>query len=221
MKPELVWGQAQKMGIKVLGITDHNSTANLPAFMHSAPKGLWVIPGMEVQTKEEVHLICLFPELRQAMEWGRIVRNHLPPVKNKQDYFGQQQIITVTGETVGEEKILLLNSISFSLEETIREVRRLGGVIYPAHIDRPSFSILSQLGFVPPNLELKVLEVSGRADPAKFTSTFKGYSMIRSSDAHYLTQIGVHPSYLKIEVPRWEELIYALNRLHHRSVITN
>ncbi|NLW55384.1 MAG: histidinol phosphatase [Firmicutes bacterium] len=176
---------------------------------------------MEVQTKEEIHLICLFPELEPAMEWGRIVRQHLPPVKNRPDYFGPQQILSATGEIAGEEPILLLNSISLSLEATIKAVHKLGGVIYPAHIDRPSFSILSQLGFPPSNLELRLLEVSGRADLPRLTAELAGYSLIRASDAHFLPEVGSHPSYLKLAAPRWEELIYAFNGLYHRLLITN
>jgi PHP family Zn ribbon phosphoesterase len=221
MRPENIWRQAKKLGIKILGITDHNSTANLPAFLHSAPPGLWVIPGMEVQTKEEIHMICLFPELEQAMEWGRVVRQHLPPVKNRPDYFGPQQILSVAGEIVGEEPLLLLNSISLSLEETIQAVHRLGGVIYPAHIDRPSFSIISQLGFLPPNLELKLVEISGRADRKQWAAKLPGYNFIRASDAHFLSAVGSDSSILKLAALCWEELLYTFHHPHHRLLITN
>ncbi len=221
MRPENIWQQAKVKGIKILGITDHNSTANLPAFLHSAPPEIWVIPGMEVQTKEEIHMVCLFPGLEQAMEWGRVVRQHLPPLQNRPDYFGPQQILSLTGEIVGEETVLLLNSISLSLEETIDAVRRLEGVIYPAHIDRPSYSIISQLGFLPPKLELKLLEVSGRADLKQLSAKFAGYTLIRASDAHFLSEVGAHSSCLRLAAPRWEELLYAFNHLGHRLLMTN
>ena len=221
MKPARIFAQALNRGIKILAITDHNSTSNLPAFLRSAPKELWVIPGMEVQTKEEIHMVCLFPGLEQAMEWGRIVHALLPPIPNQKNYFGEQNILNEQGGIVGEEPILLLNSISLSVEETVSAVRSIGGEIYPAHVDRPSFSILSQLGFLPANVDIKVLEISQKADKLKIIMEHKGYSVIRSSDAHFIQQIGLNNSILKIEAPLWEELLLALNHRDKREVITN
>lgn len=219
MVPELVFAQAKKAGVDVLAITDHNSTRNLPAFLRNCPPGLWVIPGMEVQTKEEIHLVCLFPELEAAMEWGRTVRAFLTPLKNKTTYFGQQIILDKHGKPCGEEEILLLNSIALSLEETVVQVRRLGGVIYPAHIDRPAFSILSQIGFLPAEPTFSFLEISPRAPLAKMRQEYPGHNLIRASDAHYLNQIGVKPSLLEMGGLCWEEFLLALNHQEQRKVV--
>ena len=219
MVPELVFARAKKAGVNVLAITDHNSTRNLPAFLRNCPPGLWVIPGMEVQTKEEIHLVCLFPELEAAMEWGRTVRALLLPVKNRKTYFGSQIILDESGKPGGEEELLLLNSITLSLEETVARVRRLGGVIYPAHIDRPAFSILSQIGFLPQNPAFAALEISPRASLAKMRQQYPDHNLIRASDAHYLNQIGAKPSRLKMAGLHWEEFLLALNQQEQRKVM--
>lgn len=219
MIPELVFAQALKNQVKVLAITDHNSTGNLPAFLRQYPPELWVIPGMEVQTKEEIHLICLFPSLEPAMEWGRTVRSLLPPVRNDKGYFGPQVILDEKGVSCGEEELLLLNSISLSLEETVAQVRSLGGLIYPAHIDRPAFSIISQIGFIPAALEFKVLEISPRTSLERISRQYPDYTLVQASDAHYLSQIGVKTSTLQMGGLDWGELLLALNRQEGRDVI--
>ncbi len=219
MVPELVFAHAKRVGVDVLAITDHNSTRNLPAFLRNCPPGLWVIPGMEVQTKEEIHLVCLFPELEAAMEWGRTVRALLVPVENSKTYFGLQIILDESGKPCGEEELMLLNSIALSLAETVGQVRGLGGVIYPAHIDRPAFSICSQIGFLPPDPVFNVLEISPRAPLAKMRQQYPDHNLIRASDAHYLTQIGGKPSLLKMAGLHWEEFLLALKQEEQRKVM--
>ncbi|NLY90774.1 MAG: PHP domain-containing protein [Firmicutes bacterium] len=219
MVPELIFSQALKNQVKVLAITDHNSTGNLPAFLRCCPPEIWVIPGMEVQTKEEIHLICLFPGLEPAMEWGRTVRALLPPVRNEKGYFGPQIILDERGKISGEEELLLLNSIGLSLEETVVQVRNLGGIIYPAHIDRPAFSINSQIGFIPATLEFRVLEISARTSWEQTSRQHPGYTLVQASDAHYLPQIGVKTSTLQMAGLDWDELLLALNRQEGRDVI--
>ncbi len=221
MVPEQVFARAIKAGIDVLAITDHNSTWNLPAFLRHCPPGLWVIPGMEVQTKEEIHLVCLFPELDAAMEWGRKVRTLLPSVKNKKTYFGSQTILDGNGKPRGEEELLLLNSIPLSLGETVFQVRRLGGVIYPAHIDRSAFSIISQIGFLPSSPTFTALEISPRVPLAKLRQQYPEHTLIRASDAHALEQIGGKPSRLIMAELHWEEFLLALNQQEQRKVIAN
>jgi PHP family Zn ribbon phosphoesterase len=221
MVPELIYTTALEKGLQVLAITDHNSTRNLPAFLKNCPPELWVIPGMEVQTKEEIHLVCLFPSLEPAMAWGEQVRRLLPPVENKKGYFGNQTILGETGGPVGEENRLLLNSIILSLTETVDQVRSLGGIIYPAHIDRPAFSITSQIGFLPPEPVFTLLEVSPRSVLEKIRRQYTDHVFIRSSDAHYLNQIGVKTSTLKMAGLYWEELLLAFAHQEQRAVILN
>ena len=135
-------------GIQVMAITDHNSCKNCPAAMEVA-KGLPIdlIPGMELCTSEEVHIICLFPALESAMAFDDYVHDHLPPVKNRPEIFGEQRILNAADEIVGYEPYLLINATTISIEETVPLVRRFGGICYPAHIDKSSTSVFSNLGY--------------------------------------------------------------------------
>src|SRR5690554_6837464 len=190
MDPPRVFARAREAGLRIIAITDHNSTANLPAFLASPPKDLWVIPGMEVQTKEEVHMVCVFPGLDEAMEWGELVKKHLPPVKNRPELFGEQTVVDGEGNSIGEEEILLLNSVSLSLEVVVKMVTDRKGLVYPAHYRRPSFSIHSQLTVVTSCLPQQVLEISPGDDETALEKECPGYRFICSSDAHRLAEIG-------------------------------
>ena len=110
-------------------------------------------------------MVCLFPGLEEAMDWGELVKKHLPPVQNRPEFFGEQTVVDAEGNTTGQEEILLLNSVSLSLEEVVKLVTERGGLVYPAHCRRPSFSIYSQLGVVPACLPQKVLEISPGEQP--------------------------------------------------------
>jgi PHP family Zn ribbon phosphoesterase len=207
MDPPRVFARARAAGLRVIAITDHNSTANLPAFLASPPKDLWVIPGMEVQTKEEVHMVCLFPGLEEAMDWGELVKKHLPPVNNRPEFFGEQTVVDAEGNSIGQEEILLLNSVSLSLEEVVKLVTERNGLVYPAHCRRPSFSIYSQLGVVPSCLPKKVLEISPGDNRAVLEKEYPGYRFICSSDAHRLAEIGWGRTIFPFAGARWSELV--------------
>lgn len=210
MDPPRIFSRARDAGLKIIGLTDHNSTGNLPAFLSSPPQDLWVIPGMEVQTREEVHLVCLFPGLEPAMTWGAAVKKSLPPITNRPEYFGEQTLVNEEGKCMGEEKTLLLNSTAFSLEEVVQQVAGLGGLVYPAHITRPSFSLLSQLGMIPPCFKRKVLEITPRDDKKTLQKEYPGYRFICSSDAHRLEEIGRGRTVINIKSTCWDELLSAL-----------
>lgn len=210
MDPPRIFSRAREAGLKIIAITDHNSTGNLPAFLSSPPPDLWVIPGMEVQTREEVHLVCLFPALEPAMAWGEMVKKSLPPVVNRPEYFGQQMLVDEEGNCIGEEKILLLNSTAFSLEEVVAQVAALGGLVYPAHIMRPSFSLLSQLGMLPACFPRKVLEISAGDDGTELRAKFPGYCFICSSDAHRPEEIGRGRTVFNLEAACWDQLLSLL-----------
>lgn len=210
MDPPRIFSRAREAGLKIIAITDHNSTGNLPAFLSSPPPDLWVIPGMEVQTREEIHLVCLFPGLEPAMTWGAMVKKSLPPVVNRPEYFGQQTLVDEEGNCIGEEKILLLNSTAFSLEEVVEQVADLGGLVYPAHIMRPSFSLLSQLGMLPDCFKRKVLEITAGDDEKKLQEEYPGYRFVCSSDAHRPDEIGRGRTVFNIKSTRWDQLLSIL-----------
>lgn len=219
MDPPHIFRHAIELGIEVIAITDHNSTANLPAFMSDPPKGLWVIPGMELQTKEEVHLLCLFPTLAAAMDFGQTVDRHLPDLAGRlHQAFGEQTKVNRFGEKVGEEQKLLLVSTDFSLSEAFAQVAFFHGITYPAHADRPAFGILGQLGFIPSDLPVKTVEISAHLNCTAGRGLFPGFQLVQSSDAHRLAEMGRGCSMLRMARPCWEEFMAAVSGGNGRAI---
>jgi len=137
MIPPLIVQTALEKNIDMIAITDHNSTKNVEAVYRAAETTpLVIIPGVEIQTKEEVHSICLFPDLGTLRDFQTILDQTLPDAPNKADFFGEQYIIDETGDFIAYETRLLMNSLELSLTEAFQEVEKRNGLIFPAHIDR-------------------------------------------------------------------------------------
>lgn len=213
MLPELIVGRAQELGLGLIAITDHNSAENAAAVVNAAQgTDIIVWPGMELQTREEVHLLCLFDTLEQAAHWQEEVYAHLPDLKNKEDVFGAQVVLDTAGEPIGYNDRLLLTSTSFSLEEAVRAVGALNGVSILAHVDRPAYSVIANLGFIPPGLEIAGVEISPLVGPEEARARFPQlahYGLVASGDAHRLQEISRRTT-LKMEAPTVAELALAL-----------
>jgi PHP family Zn ribbon phosphoesterase len=221
MIPPLIIQQARRIGLSIIAVTDHNSAENAGAVMEAAEgSGVTVLPGMEVQTREEVHLVCLFDGLEQAYGWQETVYSHLPDEENPEDVFGPQFVVDATGGFIRHNKRLLLTSTSLSVEQVVEGVTREGGLCIAAHVDRPSFSLLSVLGFIPPGLELAAVEISTRLSPDEAYRSFPqlaGRPIIVSGDAHHLSEL-VARTILVVEQPCLAELRRALEGRHGRSL---
>lgn len=193
MIPPLIVRRALALGLDLIAVTDHNAAANCAAVMQAAVgTGLTVLPGMEVQTSEEVHALCLFDTLEQVLTWQGMVFDHLPNQLNLEDMLGAQFVVDATGDYVRTEPRLLLTSTDLTLDDVIRRVHALGGLTIPAHIDRPSFSLLANLGLVPPGLAVPALEIFRLTDPAKLVAQhpdLAAWPLIRGGDAHHLNDI--------------------------------
>jgi PHP family Zn ribbon phosphoesterase len=194
MTPRNIVGRAIYQELDAIAITDHNSTGNVRSVIEAA-KGtrLLVIPGVEIQTQEEVHIVGLFKNVSAAEAFGLELRNYLPDVKNRKDYFGSQIIVDVDGKSIGEEERMLLNSTRLQVEDAFFLIGEFGGVGICAHVDRSSYSIVGQLGFIPPELSVGAVEVSYRLSTAEALEKFpflSKYPVICSSDAHRLSDIG-------------------------------
>lgn len=187
MSPNNIINMAMLKGLQAIAITDHNTCANCEVVMKlGASQGLLVIPGMEIECQEEFHCIALFKDIDTAREIERYVASHMPAIKNRVDIFGHQYIFNEEEEVIGEIDQLLLTATMLSAEKLFQKVRALGGVIYPAHIDRNSYSIISNLGFIPPELNIHTLEISKTALRSQYEEKYKDFTIIKSSDAHYL-----------------------------------
>lgn len=191
MTPADLAGMCALAGYDIVALTDHNTVGNCAAFCTAAEHyGLLAIPGMELTTSEEIHVVCLFPDLASARTFGDYVRERLPPTPNQPDYFGRQLIMDEEGTVLGEEQALLLGSTTISVGEVHALVSSLGGVSYPAHIDHSTFSLLSNLGLWMPEAGFTLAELSPTC-PDGFTQRpdLKGLRFITGCDAHYLHEI--------------------------------
>lgn len=193
MTPANLVGMAAVKGLDVIALTDHNSCRNCPAAMyHGEQYGVTVIPGMELTTREEVHVICLFPDLVKAMEFDRFVYDRLFPIKNREDIFGKQQIMDNEDHVTGTMEHLLINATSIDFDDVFPAVNRMGGIAYPAHVDKSSTSILSNLGFIPPGSSFSCAEFHDFRNLHNLRQQhpyLNKCNVICCSDAHYLNDI--------------------------------
>lgn len=224
MIPPLIVKQALRIGLGLLGITDHNTCRNAGAVMEAARgTDLGVLPGMELQTREEVHLLCLFGALDAALAWQGEVYGLLPGLANAAETFGAQFVVDATGEYVATEERLLLASADVGLEEAIERVHRMGGLAIPAHVDRPAFSLLANLGFVPPGLKADGMEIFRLSRPAEVVAAnpaLAGYPLVCGGDAHQLDEMSNRTRF-KIEGPAFAEVKSAFAAAAGRRVVVD
>jgi hypothetical protein len=221
MTPDVIIARAQELRLDILAVTDHNSAENAGAVIEAAEgTEITVLPGMEVQTREEAHILCLFDRLAQALAWQEIVYTHLPNLKNKEEAFGPQWVVDATGEILAVNDRLLLVAADLSVEQVIGQVKALGGLCIPSHVDRPAYSIISQLGFIPPDLELLGVEISRLTNPAAARQRFpqlKGLGIVANSDAHDPAGMMARNTF-KIVSPTTDELALALAHREGREL---
>ena len=203
MTPNNIINMALLKGLDVIAVTDHNSAENVEAVLQCAKgKDIVVIPGMEIETREEIHVVCLFPDLETVLEMQHMVYEALPVLKNREDIFGKQLIMDSNDDIKGCVDRLLLTATGLGIEDVHKTAQDLGGVMIPAHVDRESYSILSNLGMIPEHLGLKYLEISGMCDFIKLAEKMpelKKYRFIRSSDAHVLGDIFERESFIEVD----------------------
>jgi PHP family Zn ribbon phosphoesterase len=220
MIPPLIVRRACELGLDVIAVTDHNCAANVEAVSRAAEgTGLAVLPGMEVQTREEVHMLCLFDTLDQVMAWQQVVFAALPDARNNKEVFGAQLVVSARGKCRYIEERLLATSAALSVEQVADRVTSLGGICIPAHVDRPSYSILSNLGFVPPTLRIAGIEITRLTTPRKYIQlcpALSHYGLIVNGDAHRLAEMGARTRVL-VEAPTVSELSMALAGLGGRE----
>ncbi len=188
MTPGNILGMAVVKGLDAVAISDHNAALNLPAAQKIADAyGLLLVPAIEITTREEVHLLGYFPDVQTAVEFGGMIREHLPAKKNKPSFFGEQLIMNEDDEVIGQEDALLIGATDFPLEECAEKVRLFGGVPVPAHINRGSNGLLINLGMMPEKPYFPTVEV-WRHLPCPL-EPLENKHVLHSSDAHYLGDI--------------------------------
>lgn len=204
MTPNNIVNMAKICGLDAIAVSDHNSVKNVSAVMEVGKKlGITVIPAMEVETEESVHILTLYPSLSAAEEVANAVYNALPDIKNRPEIFGRQIIMDSCDNITGFEEKLLISPAAISINSLFDMVTAVGGLFVPAHIDRHSYSILTTLGFMPQDLDIKMIEISKNTTdvPAYLENRpeLKKYKILRNSDAHYLENISERDAFLELK----------------------
>lgn len=223
MSPANIVQQAKKKGLDILGITDHNSTKNCKVIEKLAAKNdLMILKGAEVTSKEEVHCLAFFEKDDELFDFQNYLEQHLPKIENDVNRFGYQVVVDENDNITEQINWLLISALNVSINQIEQKVHELNGLFIPAHIDRARYSILSQLGFVPNDINYDALELSKFIDKTEFLKQHNylaDYSFIQSSDAHFLKDIGQTSVDFQMEEKNFHEIVLALKGLNGRKVL--
>ncbi len=224
MSQQRIVETALERGLDAIAVTDHNSTLQGPEIQTlGKERGLVVFAGVEVTTREEAHCVVLFADDQARAAFQKYLDEHLPPVPNDPERFGDQVWVNSRNEIVGEAPYLLLSALDRSVGQIAATVRQLGGLFIAAHVERPSFSLISQLGFIDPSLPLDAIEFNDAARYEKLVAAhtyLKHYTVYRASDAHYPEQIGTKYSLLKAGALDFQHLAMAFRRENGHTIVT-
>ena len=208
----------------MIAISDHNTTRQVKVCQKiGRERGLFVLGGVEVTSQEEAHCLCFFETDAQLDEFQSFLDAHLPPIPNDEDRFGYQLIVDENDEITGEEPYHLLNAIDVDIDGLYDEVHRIGGLFVPAHVNKSSTSLMSQLGFVPPDLRADGLEINKfttRDDFVKKFAYLKRFNFITDSDAHFIPDVGSVYNVIHMEHRSFAEFAMALRGEEGRWIDT-
>lgn len=203
MTPANICGMAALKGLQIVALTDHNTCGNCKSFMKAASKnGLIGIAGMELTTSEDIHIVCLFEFLEDALAFSEKLKEYRTPFPNRVDIFGEQFYLDENDEVLGTEENYLPISTSLSIEAAFALAKEYKALVYPAHIDRTANGIVATLGTIPDDLELVCVEYkdeSKKDELSKSIPRLKNMRYIVSSDAHYLWDINEAENYIELD----------------------
>ena len=224
MSPAAIVERALARGLDMIAITDHNTTRQVKVAQKvGRDRGLFVLGGVEVTSQEEAHCLAFFRDDGQLDAFQEFLDQHLPPIPNDEDRFGYQLIVDENDEIVGEEEYHLLNGIDVDIDGIYEEVHRIGGLFVPAHVNKGSTSLTSQLGFVPPDLRADGLEINRfvtKEDFLKKNAYLKKFGFITDSDAHFVENIGDVYNVIYMQHRTFDEFHKALKGLDGRYIDT-
>jgi len=203
MTPANIAGTATLAGLNIVALCDHNSVKNCPAFFKAAKRyGLIAVAGMELTTAEDIHVICLFEMLEDALAFGQVVDSHKPEIKNRADIFGRQLVVDEEDNLLGEEELLLIQATDIPIEQVPSLVESFNGICYPAHIDRTSNGIVAILGDFPTEYDFACYELYDSKSIDEYENRFtnlKNKLRLIGSDAHYLWDIRDAENFIELD----------------------
>ena len=224
MSPKKIVQKSLEQHLDLIAICDHNTAENVAAAIREGTRqGIAVLPGMEICSREEVHLVALFNTVEDTLKMQEYVYAHLPG-KNQPEVFGHQVVADEHDQVLGENPRLLIGATQLSLLEIVKKAHTLGGICISSHVDRPSYSLIGQLGFIPEDLHLDAVEVSFRVPLKKALTEVAGindYPCVTSSDAHFLNEIGKVWTEFLLAAPSLEEIRLALAGADGRRIVND
>ena len=210
MTPNNIAGMAKLNGLNIVALTDHNSVLNTPAFFEAAKRySIVPVAGMELTTAEDIHVVCLFETLGQALSFGEAVNKRRTLIKNRVEIFGEQLILDGDDEIKGSEEFLLSNATSITVDESLAFVESYGGICYPAHVDRESNGIIATLGTFPEEPPFRFAEFNDAANIEKYREKYPVLAdkpVLVSSDAHYLENMREAQHFFELEGESEQEI---------------
>ena len=222
MSPKRIAERARREKLDMLGICDHNSAENVRAAVRAGlENGIIVIPGLEVTTAEEVHIMAIFQRPEDALKLQRVVYRRLPAGANKPEVFGDQIIANEFDEVEGYSPRMLSAATSLTVEKLVAKIHELGGLAIASHVDRETNGIIGQLGFIPEGLAVDGLEISSAArlvQTRESNPEIGKYPVIAASDAHFLKDIGKVRTAWTLSEPTFSEIRLALAGKNGRKI---
>lgn len=215
MTPNNLVNMAALLGFDMIALTDHNTCLNCGAAMEVGESaGILVIPGMELTTQEEAHVVCLLPDLERALEFGALVDSRRPAFPNDPEIFGRQVIMDAQDRETGEIPNLLISAADISVDEVLSLAQRFGGTAFPAHVDKSSYSVIASLGAIPQEAGFFAAEISSKGDIKKLLITnpeLEALILLKDSDSHYLENMPEPSAWLEMPEKSPACLINILN----------
>lgn len=215
MTPNNIVNMSVLNGLNVIAITDHNSCKNCKALVEAGKKAnLLVIPGMEICTNEDIHVICLFETVTDAENFSTYVYSNMPLIPHRPDIFGEQIIMNSDDIEISRESYLLLNATNISVNDILSTTNKYNGTAFPAHIGRSSYSVISSLGDIPPETGFNTIEISTKGNIEKMKllhPIIKDKLILINSDSHYLENLVSEKRYIEIDTLSTKSIINYIN----------
>jgi hypothetical protein len=225
MSPQNIVAAARQKSLDIIAITDHNSTRHCKLVSELAAEvGILSLFGAEITSREEVHCLGLVPDLSSLEKLQSYLDKHLANIKNDPDKFGYQVVVDRDENIIYEEERLLISSLNQSIDEIEKTIHDMGGIFIPAHVNRSAFGLISQLGFIPDDLNYDALEISRHTTVEKFRkqhSYLKDCTIIQSSDAHFPGHIGECFTNFFMKNASFDEIKLALQNYSVESTISD
>lgn len=214
--------RAREAGIDIIGIADHNDCENFPGIFEAAQGNPVVLPCMEAQSAEDIHVLCIFPDYSLLLEYKDWLWQRMMPIRNNPDKFGPQYVVDSENNVIKEEEIYLIQGAGYEVDQIVEKTHKMGGLAILAHVDRPAFAYPVVLGPMPQDYPADAFELSARLNhdqAQEWREKYPGRCFIRSSDSHWLSAMGrENCTKMTLEAPTFEEIKLALHGLEGRRI---